>query len=108
MEASLLQLPMAINQALFQIRPRDRLIRVKRYPGILRNIQQIIQHRLQQRNPFFTPNRFRFYFRIAGNQQADGFRGGLGVAENLDLFVDRFLEFVFVDEGINQEVSGWN
>ena len=73
----------------------------ERYPGLLRNIQQIIHHRFQERSPFFTPHSFSFAFRVPRNQRAVGSRGGFGVAKNLNPVVDLVFELVFVDEAVD-------
>jgi hypothetical protein len=46
------------------------------------------------RNPFCASNRFGFSLGIAGDERTVGARGGSGVAEDADPFIDLFLEFV--------------
>jgi hypothetical protein len=68
---------------------------------LFRNIEQIIHHRLQQRNPFLASDRFRFSFGIARNKRAVGAGCRLGFSEDLNPFVDLFFKFVFVDEAVD-------
>ena len=66
-----------------------------------RDIQQIVNHRFDQRYPFFAPDRFGFSFGIAGDQRAVGARRWFGFSENMNPVVDLFFEFVFVDEAVD-------
>ena len=55
---------------------------------LARNIQQIIHHRFDYRNPFFASDCLGIALRIAGDERAVGAGGGFGVAEDLNPFVD--------------------
>ena len=76
-------------------------LRLERYSCLARDIEQVIRYRLDQRNPFFAADRFGFALGIAGDQRAGGAGSRLGVAEDVNPFVDVFFEFIFVDEAID-------
>ena len=69
--------------------------------SLSRYIQQVIHHRLDQRNTFFGPNRLGFSFWIAGYEWAIRARGRFGVSEDMNPLVDLFLELVLVDKTID-------
>jgi len=66
-------------------------LRLERYSCLARDIEQVIRYRLDQRNPFFAADRFGFALGIAGDQRAGGAGSRLGVAEDVNPFVDVFL-----------------
>jgi len=74
------------------------LDRREAYACSSRDIQQIIDNGLEQRDSHFAANCFRWN---AGDQGAVGSRRGFGFAEDLNPVVDLFFEFVFVDEAVD-------
>ena len=76
-------------------------LHLKRYPRLLRYMQQVVHYRFQQRNALLASNRFRFSFRIAGNERVGSAGSGFGVAEDLNPIVDLAFKFVFVDEAVD-------
>jgi hypothetical protein len=65
-------------------------IHLKQNSGFSRNVQQIVHHGLDQWNAFFASNRFGFALRIAGDQRAVDAGRRLGIAEDVNPFVDCF------------------
>src|SRR5690349_24574049 len=76
-------------------------IYLERYSRLARDVEQVIDDRLDQRNASAASNRFGFPFRVAGDQRAVGAGGRLGAAEDVNPFVDLLFELVLVDEAVD-------
>jgi len=81
------------------------LLHLKWYPRLPQDIQQVVHHRLDQRNAFFTADRFRFALGVAGDQRAVCAGCGFGFAKDMNPVVDLFFELVFVDLEGAEEVA---
>ena len=65
----------------FLIRPGNLPPDLKRDAGLAGDVQQFINHRLEQRDAFFAADRFGFALGIAGDQRAVGAGGGFGFSK---------------------------
>jgi hypothetical protein len=92
----------------------EKSIYLERYSRLARDVEQVIDDRLDQRNSFAASDRFGFPFRVAGDQRAVGAGRQLGIAEDVNPFVDLLFELVLVDEAIDlhgaEEIAdtGWS
>src|SRR6267142_2573367 len=74
---------------------------VERNAGFAGDVAQVFEDGLDEWDPFFAAQFFRFAFGIAGNQRAVGARGWFGVAEDANVVIDLALEGIEVHEAVD-------